>query len=58
MCSLKRMHAVNELSGYRYEVVLRKAPVRVHSLAQVPAQPWGGSEVLPGWGVSAVAATA
>ncbi|HNP42608.1 MAG TPA: class I SAM-dependent methyltransferase, partial [Nitrospira sp.] len=37
---LKRMHAVNELSGYRYEVVLRKAPVSVHSLAQVPAQPW------------------
>ena len=37
---LKRMHAVNELSGYRYEVVLRKAPVSVRSLAQVPAQPW------------------
>ena len=30
---LKRMHAVNELSGYRYEVVLRKAPVSVRSLA-------------------------
>ncbi|MGE2721052.1 amino acid adenylation domain-containing protein, partial [Mycolicibacterium celeriflavum] len=37
---LKRMHTVNELSGYRYEVVLRKAPIPVHSLADVPAQPW------------------
>ena len=46
---LKRMHAVNELSGYRYEVVLRKAPVSVRSLAHVSSEPWGGSEVLPGW---------
>ena len=33
---LKRMHAVNELSGYRYEVVLRKAPAAVRSLAELP----------------------
>ncbi|WP_191500039.1 class I SAM-dependent methyltransferase, partial [Mycobacterium simulans] len=38
---LKRMHAVNELSGYRYEVVLRKQPVAVFSCAQLPTQPWG-----------------
>ncbi|WP_286131987.1 condensation domain-containing protein, partial [Mycobacterium sp. IS-1556] len=37
---LKQMRAVNELSGYRYEVVLRKAPVPVRSLADLPAQPW------------------
>ena len=34
------MRAVNELSGYRYEVVLRKAPVRVRSLAHLPCEPW------------------
>ena len=37
---LKRMHAVNELSGYRYEVVLRKAPVPVRSRANLPSEPW------------------
>ncbi len=37
---LKAMGAVNELSGYRYEVVLRKAPVAVRSVAQLPSQPW------------------
>jgi amino acid adenylation domain-containing protein/thioester reductase-like protein/non-ribosomal peptide synthase protein (TIGR01720 family) len=37
---LKRMQAANELSGYRYEVVLRKAPVAVRSLAQLPVEPW------------------
>ena len=37
---LKQMHAVNELSGYRYEVVLRKAPVPVRSLAHLPSEPW------------------
>ena len=35
---LKAMGAVNELSGYRYEVVLRKAPVPVRSVAQLPAE--------------------
>ncbi|WP_191500077.1 non-ribosomal peptide synthetase, partial [Mycobacterium simulans] len=37
---LKRMQAVNELSAYRYEVVLRKAPVAVQSRADLPSQPW------------------
>ncbi|WP_131812455.1 non-ribosomal peptide synthetase, partial [Mycobacterium mantenii] len=37
---LKAMHAVNELSGYRYEVVLHKAPVAVRSLAELSSQPW------------------
>ncbi|UNB53467.1 non-ribosomal peptide synthetase [Mycolicibacterium sp. YH-1] len=39
---LKTMDAVNELSGFRYEVVLRKAPVSapVHSAADLPSQPW------------------
>ena len=37
---LKQMHAVNELSGYRYEVVLRKAPVPVRSRAHLPTAPW------------------
>ncbi|MHC9294292.1 amino acid adenylation domain-containing protein [Mycobacterium sp. LTG2003] len=37
---LKRMHAVNELSGYRYEVVLHKAPVAAHSVASLPSEPW------------------
>ena len=35
---LKAMGAVNELSGYRYEVVLRKAPVPVRSVAHLPAR--------------------
>ncbi|MEE3065264.1 MAG: amino acid adenylation domain-containing protein, partial [Actinomycetota bacterium] len=37
---LKRMHAVNELSNYRYDVVLRKSPALERSLARLPAQPW------------------
>jgi amino acid adenylation domain-containing protein/thioester reductase-like protein/non-ribosomal peptide synthase protein (TIGR01720 family) len=37
---LKRMGPVNELSAYRYEVVLRKAPVSVRSLAHLPCEPW------------------
>ena len=47
---LKRMHAVNELSGYRYEVVLRKAPVSVRSLAHVSSEPWGRFGSLAGLG--------
>ena len=35
---LKQMRAVNELSGYRYDVVLRKAPVPVRSLAHLPCR--------------------
>ena len=37
---LKQMGAVNELSGYRYDVVLRKAPVPARSVAHLPCQPW------------------
>ena len=37
---LKQMGAVNELSCYRYEVVLRKAPVPVRSVAHLPSEPW------------------
>ena len=37
---LKAMGAVNELSCYRYEVVLRKAPVAVRSVADLPSVPW------------------
>ncbi|KAA1244363.1 amino acid adenylation domain-containing protein, partial [Mycobacterium simiae] len=37
---LKPMEAVNELSAYRYDVILRKAPVTVQSLADLPTQPW------------------
>ena len=37
---LKQMRSVNELSSYRYDVVVRKAPVPVRSLAELPAQPW------------------
>ncbi|MFE9655900.1 methyltransferase [Micromonospora sp. NPDC006431] len=33
---LKRGAAVNELTRYRYDVVLHKGPTRVHSLADVP----------------------
>ena len=43
---LKKMGAVNELSGYRYEVVLRKAPVSVRSLAHLPCEPWQRFESL------------
>ncbi|WP_197520628.1 non-ribosomal peptide synthetase, partial [Mycobacterium sp. E2479] len=37
---LKQMRAVNELSGYRYEVVLHKTPMATRSLADLPSQPW------------------
>src|SRR5580693_1403090 len=47
---LKQMGAVNELSGYRYEVVLRKAPVPVRSVADLPSQPWGRFGSLAGLG--------
>ena len=44
---LKQMRAVNELSGYRYEVVLHKAPVSARSLAHLPSEPWQQLESLP-----------
>ncbi|WP_156747937.1 non-ribosomal peptide synthetase, partial [Mycobacterium sp. 1465703.0] len=47
---LKQMGAVNELSGYRYEVVLRKAPVQVRSLGDLPSQPWQRFEGLAALG--------
>ncbi len=47
---LKQMGAVNELSGYRYEVVLRKAPVAVRSVAELPSQPWRRFGSLAGLG--------
>ena len=47
---LKAMGAVNELSGYRYEVVLRKAPVPVRSVAHLPAEPWQRFGSLAGLG--------
>ncbi|BBX12044.1 hypothetical protein MNVM_11250 [Mycobacterium novum] len=47
---LKRMGVVNELSSYRYEVVLRKAPVPVRSAAQTPAEPWQRFTDLAGLG--------
>ncbi|SON59511.1 Tyrocidine synthase 3 [Mycobacterium simulans] len=37
---LKNIASFNELSGYRYDVVLRKAPVPVQSFSHVPTQPW------------------
>ncbi|SLE02831.1 non-ribosomal peptide synthetase [Mycobacteroides abscessus subsp. bolletii] len=37
---LKQMHTVNELSSYRYEVLLRKEPTHVRSLAHLPSAPW------------------
>ncbi|OMB94560.1 hypothetical protein A5733_13725 [Mycobacterium sp. NS-7484] len=37
---LKEMRAVNELSRYRYEVVLRKGPAPVYSVAHLPSEPW------------------
>ena len=56
---LKRMHAVNELSGYRYEVVLRKAPVSVRSLAHVSRSAVGAVRKSCRAGrISAIAATA
>ncbi|MCB9442240.1 MAG: methyltransferase [Mycolicibacterium sp.] len=47
---LKNMGAINELSSYRYEVVLRKAPVSLRSLAQIPSQPWDQFTDLAGVG--------
>ena len=44
------MGAVNELSGYRYEVVLRKAPVPVRSVAHLPSEPWQRFGSLAGLG--------
>jgi SAM-dependent methyltransferase/acyl carrier protein len=43
---LKHMGAINELSSYRYEVVLHKAPVKVRSLGELPSQPWQRFEGL------------
>ncbi|EKF22352.1 D-alanine--poly(phosphoribitol) ligase, subunit 1, partial [Mycolicibacterium hassiacum DSM 44199] len=37
---LKHLRAVNELSRYRYDVVLRKTPVAARSMADLPAEPW------------------
>ncbi|QQZ16549.1 non-ribosomal peptide synthetase [Rhodococcus sp. 21391] len=37
---LERLRAVNELSCYRYEVVLRKKPAKTRSLADVPSTSW------------------
>ncbi|WP_160118502.1 non-ribosomal peptide synthetase, partial [Rhodococcus wratislaviensis] len=37
---LKGIRAVNELSCYRYEVVLRKSPLATRSLADVPSTSW------------------
>ncbi|OBI47223.1 hypothetical protein A5707_20330 [Mycobacterium kyorinense] len=45
---LKQMRAVNELSGYRYDVVLRKAPVPVRPLRDLPSQPWQQFGTLAG----------
>jgi amino acid adenylation domain-containing protein/non-ribosomal peptide synthase protein (TIGR01720 family) len=47
---LKQMRAVNELSGYRYDVVVRKAPVPVRSVADLPCEPWQRFESLAGLG--------
>ena len=47
---LKQMGAVNELSGYRYEVVLRKAPAAVRSVADLPCEPWQRFGSLAGLG--------
>ena len=44
------MGAVNELSGYRYEVVLRKAPVPARSVAHLPCEPWQRFGSLAGLG--------
>ena len=47
---LKAMGAVNELSGYRYEVVLRKAPAAVRSVAELPSEAWERFGSLAGLG--------
>ncbi|WP_228822968.1 non-ribosomal peptide synthetase [Nocardia blacklockiae] len=43
---LKRRHWVNELSRYRYDVVLRKAPSRPLSAAGMPEVEFGGRDRL------------
>ncbi len=47
---LKEMSAVNELSGYRFEVVLHKGPVAVRSVADLPVLPWTQVGSLAGLG--------
>ncbi|MDH6196197.1 amino acid adenylation domain-containing protein [Mycobacterium frederiksbergense] len=47
---LKHMPAVNELSRYRYEVVLRKAPALVRSVADLRSEPWQRFESLAALG--------
>ncbi|MGA5541921.1 amino acid adenylation domain-containing protein [Mycobacterium sp. NPDC051198] len=47
---LKQMRAVNELSAYRYDVILRKTPVSVRSVAQLPTEPWQRFGSLAGLG--------
>jgi pristinamycin I synthase-3/4 len=37
---LKRGHALNELTRYRYEVVLRKGPAKSFSVASMASQAW------------------
>ncbi|WP_139836915.1 non-ribosomal peptide synthetase, partial [Mycobacterium szulgai] len=37
---LKNLDAINELSSYRYDVMLHTTPTTVHSLAALPTQPW------------------
>ncbi|PXW24110.1 UNVERIFIED_CONTAM: methyltransferase family protein, partial [Williamsia faeni] len=45
---LKRMRAVNELSRFRYEVVLRTESVGVRSVGDVPQVAWSGLSGLVG----------
>ncbi|MGD1424879.1 amino acid adenylation domain-containing protein [Mycolicibacterium septicum] len=47
---LKQMRAVNELSTYRYDVVLRKQPVSVRSVAHLQSEPWQRFGSLAGLG--------
>nr|WP_198730484.1 amino acid adenylation domain-containing protein [Mycolicibacterium baixiangningiae] len=37
---LKNMHSINELSAYRYDVILRKAPARSQSRTHLPSLTW------------------
>ncbi|WP_372453275.1 phosphopantetheine-binding protein [Nocardia nova] len=46
----KRMRSVNELSCYRYDVLLRKAPVAVRSVGELAALPWQRFGGLAGLG--------
>ncbi|MEV0759109.1 amino acid adenylation domain-containing protein [Nocardia sp. NPDC050435] len=43
---LKRGYAMNELTRYRYDVVLRKAPADPFSCTGIPSVPFGGPEAL------------